>query len=53
MIQSVATYTRDDEILIFITRGENYLSNNSGFTLTALRTNKKTGELLGQIDYIK
>ena len=53
MIQAVATYTYNDEVLIFITQGENFLSNDSGFTLTALRTDRKSGKIIDLIDYIK
>lgn len=53
IIQTVATYTYDNEIFIFITRGENFMSSDSGFTLTAIRTDKETGKILGQIDYIE
>lgn len=52
-VKVVATYTKPDEALIFITCGGAYYSFNSGFTLTALKTDNKSGGILGRIDYIK
>ena len=53
IVQPIGTYTRGDEVLIFITCGENFRSFDSGFTLTALRTDRKSGEILGGVDYIQ
>jgi len=53
MIEVITSYTFKDNIYIFTVRGKNYPSERQDFTLTALRTDKETGEILEQIDYIK
>jgi len=49
--KAIYTYTTDDEILVFISRGMTSQSSVLGLTLTALRTDASTGKLLDRIDY--
>jgi hypothetical protein len=52
-VNAIATYSMDNEILVFVGTGNTYGIAISGFTLTALRTDLKTGKILGSIEYLK
>jgi hypothetical protein len=47
----LATYTDDDEVLIFIGIGDTHAATIKGYSLTALRTDLETGQVRGRIDY--
>lgn len=50
-----AVYTREKEVMVFVTCGGNKKSigDAPGFTLTALRLDRATGRYINKIDYIK
>ena len=50
-IKVLATFTQDNEILVFIGIGYSYRVNVDGFSLMALKTNPDTGEITGEIKY--
>jgi hypothetical protein len=43
--KAYATFSKDNEVLVFVSKG--------GFTLSALRTNPVSGEIIGRIDFLK
>lgn len=55
-VRPCAVFTRQNEVMIFVTCGNNkriLLSSDLGFTLAALRIDKSTGKVIDRIDYIK
>ncbi len=50
-LKVLGTYTRENEVFIFVSSGETYLRCTDGFTLTALRADPQSGKMLGQIKY--
>ncbi|PIS28675.1 hypothetical protein COT42_07330 [Candidatus Saganbacteria bacterium CG08_land_8_20_14_0_20_45_16] len=53
MVQAMATYSKPDEVWLFITCGETSRSAHYGFTLSALRLEPQSGQAIGQVDYLK
>lgn len=47
----LATFTQDKEILIFISIGHSNYADIKGFKLIAIRTDSKTGKIIGKINY--
>lgn len=48
----LGSYTRDKEVLIFVASGIPFNKNIEGFSFIALRTDAKSGEFLGLINYL-
>jgi hypothetical protein len=50
-VKTLYTYTKDKEVMIFVSSGKTHFDDVHGFTLIGLRTDAETGKLLDRVTY--